>query len=392
MASKIDSFLDLIVSKKGRIVSAFLIALTFIGFLYFEFTGILRSSMGLLSETIDFGFFILTILFLAVLIPIVFRLIWKNSLFASLMVDFVITALVAAIAMVIIMQFELKIIYVIFVLFVAIVVDIIFILNFIAGIQRPIVSVIKVAKKVELNNYSEKISLEYTKQKNEVGELARQFQSMKQRLGQLQKENFELAKNLFDLSQTLSSSAEEVSSSSENIASSQQQISKGSTEQVHQISNAQKEIYELVEGIKGIKEKAENVAQIAVLITQIANQTNMLALNAAIEAARAGDVGKGFNVVAEQVRKLAEDSKSAVSKTESLIKGITEITEMQEQKAIQIANVVDMVATVAEETSVSTEEAAAAAEEQSSAMEMITKIIQELVMSAEKLQSLLKSK
>ncbi len=59
-------------------------------------------------------------------------------------------------------------------------------------------------------------------------------------------------------------------------------------------------------------EKVNNINQVAELIQNISNQTNMLALNAAIEAARAGEAGRGFNVVADQVRKLADESRKAV--------------------------------------------------------------------------------
>jgi len=121
------------------------------------------------------------------------------------------------------------------------------------------------------------------------------------------------------------------------------------------------------------------------LIRNISSQTNMLALNAAIEAARAGEAGRGFNVVADQVRKLADESRKAVANTEGLLLEIDGITKRQEGNSLEILKAIDSIATVAEEASASTEESAAAAEEQASSMEMLTSSSQQLLQLAESL-------
>jgi methyl-accepting chemotaxis protein len=184
----------------------------------------------------------------------------------------------------------------------------------------------------------------------------------------------------------LSSSAEEFSSSCSNIASSQQQISKGAANQVAAITETQRKFSRLSQGIGQIREKVQNINVISDLIQNIADQTNMLALNAAIEAARAGDAGRGFNVVAEQVRKLAEESRKSVSNTSKFLTEISKITNEQETSAFEILKEVDAIASVAEETSASTEESAAAAEQLASSMSQITSTSQELLFSAEKLK------
>ena len=164
--------------------------------------------------------------------------------------------------------------------------------------------------------------------------------------------------------------------------------------------------------------KLQQVGKIADIIVEIARQTNMLALNASIEAVRAGEYGKGFTVVAEEVRKLAdgtgrsaaeiidlvvlikEDSlkvrdtfasssrqvnegKKKIDSTEGVFQSIVQSVMEAERKANSIADLssmqiegaqkmvkaIDEIAKVAEDNAASTEQVSAATEEQSAAMQ-----------------------
>lgn len=100
------------------------------------------------------------------------------------------------------------------------------------------------------------------------------------------------------------------------------------------VSEAVSEIYKVTETTDRLSEmladlsvKADNIGQVMSVINDIADQTNLLALNAAIEAARAGEAGRGFAVVADEVRKLAENTMSATNEVESAIRLIQQGTQ-----------------------------------------------------------------
>lgn len=132
--------------------------------------------------------------------------------------------------------------------------------------------------------------------------------------------------------------------------------------------------------IDALEEKSIDIGQITQVITGIADQTNLLALNAAIEAARAGDAGKGFSVVAEEVRQLAEQSGEAARQIAQLIQ------EMQKQtsNAVKVMNEAKIVAAEQVEA---VQETGKAFEEISVGIEEIGEKIKEITNNLEKMNS-----
>lgn len=120
----------------------------------------------------------------------------------------------------------------------------------------------------------------------------------------------------------------------------------------------------LNEEIMGIHRVADEIVSILDYIKTIADQTKMLGLNAAIEAARAGDAGRGFGVVGEEIRKLSESSKS---------------TAMEIRKLTQeIQDKIDLAIGSSEIAMKSSEEQAAASQEITASVEELTSLIEEL--------------
>ncbi|NMC48314.1 MAG: methyl-accepting chemotaxis protein [Desulfovibrio sp.] len=236
----------------------------------------------------------------------------------------------------------------------------------------------------------------------QIEQSSRGSENQSQRVG-------ETATAMEEMNATVLEVAKNASQAAETADSAKKKAQDGSTivsQAVREIANVREQALALKSDMDTLGKQAEGIGQIMNVITDIADQTNLLALNAAIEAARAGEAGRGFAVVADEVRKLAEKTMSATKEVGDAIHGIQqgtrrnienveraaksteEATKLATRSGEALAEIVSLVDSASDQV----RSIATASEEQSSASEEINRSIEEIsTISAETSQAMVQA-
>ncbi|MEL3962188.1 methyl-accepting chemotaxis protein [Lysinibacillus endophyticus] len=287
------------------------------------------------------------------------------------------------------------------------------------AIVNPLKDVVDVMKEAEKGDLTVRVNYESN---DEIGKMVSSFNQLTEATRTAMEKVIHSANELAACSQQISASTEEIASGSqqqshdagasaammremtnvvEDVAQNAEQAAELAENTMSEAKQGGIVINDAIQGMRAIRDsiyelsnKSEQIGEIVEVIDDIAEQTNLLALNAAIEAARAGEAGKGFAVVADEVRKLAERSSKATKEISELVNIIQENTkesvhtvEVGSEKAEKVESTFNDILQLVGDSSAKVTEIAAANEQQTAQAEEVQQAVTSIAAVTEEISA-----
>lgn len=266
-------------------------------------------------------------------------------------------------------------------------------------ISKPIQFAARQTALFSEGDFTQSLSIDFKKSRDETGVLLNSLETMRQELSRLLKDIIssadavkrgaeELQSTSIDVASGASeqaASTEEISASIEEMNASNRQNAENSDETGRIARKAAEEAQEGSRAVLDAMNAVRRIAEKIAIIEEIASQTNLLALNAAIEAARAGESGKGFSVVAGEIRKLAERSSNSAAEIREISANTTISAEKAEKILSALTPNISRTADLVAEISAATAEQRLGNDQITQAMGQLDATVQKNAATAEEL-------